>query len=100
MRGLGYDARMSKRVSRREALQHMGTAGAGLLLGGGVIRGQSAPIVIAGKPVEIVVAGVSRSTVRITVLPLDGGTAVPVRDDNALVAAAEGKPLARTRQRF
>ena len=39
---------------------------------GGILRGQSRPIIVAGKPVEIVVASVSPSTVRITVLPVDG----------------------------
>jgi hypothetical protein len=50
---------MPKPVTRRYALQQMGSAGAGAILGGGIIRGQSTPIVVSGKPVEIAVASVS-----------------------------------------
>jgi alpha-glucosidase/alpha-D-xyloside xylohydrolase len=88
---------MPKPVTRRYALQQMGSAGAGAILGGGIIRGQSTPIVVSSKPVEIAVASVSPSTVRITVLPLEGGR---VADDGALVPAAAGKPLARRRESF
>ena len=50
---------------------------------------------VAGKPVEILVASVSRSTVRITLVPVDGSSAVP--DDGALVRAAGGRTLGRRR---
>jgi alpha-glucosidase/alpha-D-xyloside xylohydrolase len=75
----------------------MGSAAAAAMFGGGIIRGQASPIVIAGQPVEISVASVSAATVRITVLPIGSGT---VADDGALVAAAQGKPGARRRQPF
>ena len=50
---------MSDAVSRRRALKQLGAASAGLLLGGKIIRGRAAHIVIAGQPVEIEVASLS-----------------------------------------
>lgn len=91
---------MSRPVSRRDALKRLSAAGAGVMFSGGVIRGQLSPIVIAGKPVEIAVASVSRSTVRLTVLPLESGTPLPVPSHQALVRAAEGKLLGRRRETF
>ena len=84
-------------IPRRDALKQLTLAGAGLAFSGGIIRGQAAPIVINGKPVEVVVAAVSASTVRITVLPLAGE---PLPDHNALAAAAAGKVAARRRETF
>ena len=95
---------MSPAVSRRHALQQLGAAGAGAVLSGGILRGQSRAIRVAGAPVEILVASISPSTVRVTVLPLEtAGATVPdavpdaVPDDGALVPAAQGRALARTR---
>jgi alpha-glucosidase/alpha-D-xyloside xylohydrolase len=82
---------MSHRFSRREVLKQLGSAGAGVVLAGGVLRGQAAPITIGGQPVEIQVASVSPSTVRITIVPV----ARAVKDDGALVAAATGRALAK-----
>ena len=86
---------MSERLSRRRALKHLAAAGAAAAFSPVVIRGQSAPIRLAGMPVEISVASISPVTVRITVAAIVGTAGVP--DDGALVAAAEGKPLARRR---
>ena len=47
---------MSAPVSRRAALARLGVAGAGLVLAPAILRGQSSPIVVAGRPVEIVIA--------------------------------------------
>src|SRR5215210_6532430 len=88
---------MKSRPSRRDAIKQLGLAGAGLILSSGVIRGQSAPITINGKPVEIIIAAVSSLTVRITVMPITGGR---LPQDGALVAAAEGKAAARRREAF
>jgi alpha-glucosidase/alpha-D-xyloside xylohydrolase len=88
---------MSEPVTRRDALKQIGAASAAAALGGGVIRGQAAPIVVSGKPVEIVVSAVSPATVRITAVPVDGGA---VADDGALAPAAAGKPLGRRRESF
>jgi len=93
---------MKNEISRRNALRQLGAAGAGILLGRGIIRGQSAGITVAGKPVEIVVSTLSPATVRITVMPIAGGrpNAVPV--DGALAGTGEGRALAaiRVRERF
>jgi hypothetical protein len=47
---------MSEPVSRRELLQQIGAAGAAAILSGRFVRGQSPPILVAGKAVEILVA--------------------------------------------
>ena len=86
---------MSETVSRRRVLKHLAAAGASAAFSPVVIRGQSAPIRVAGMPVEIAVASISPVTVRITVAAIVGTGGVP--DDGALVAAAEGTPLARRR---
>lgn len=85
---------MSKPISRRNALKDIGFAGAGVLLSGGIIRGRSTDIIVAGKPVEFAVAGLSPTTIRITVRPLAGGGPVPVPVDGALIAGGEGKKIA------
>ena len=72
----------------------MGMAGAGVALGGGFIRGRTAPIVVAGRPVEIAIASVTPSTLRITLRSIEGD-ALP--DDGALVTAAVGRPAGRGR---
>ena len=86
---------MPERPSRRNALKQLAAAGAAAAFSPVVIRGQATPIRVAGMPVEIAVASISPVTVRITVAAIVGTGGVP--DDGALVAAAEGKPLARRR---
>ena len=88
---------MRSTVSRREVLKQLGAAGASFAFSGGVIRGQTGDIVIAGKPVEIVVSSLSPATVRITVLPLVDGTPAAVPIDGALVQPEWGRALARAR---
>src|SRR5262245_9328433 len=61
---------MTHRIPRRDALKTIGAAGAGLALGGGILRGQATDIIVAGQPVEIAVSSVSQMTVRVTVRPL------------------------------
>ncbi len=84
---------MTDPMSRRAALRHLSAAGAGLLLPRVVLRGQRAPIVISGAPVDIAIASVSPSTVRITVRPLEHGAPQAVPDDGVLVAGAQGRSL-------
>jgi alpha-glucosidase/alpha-D-xyloside xylohydrolase len=60
-----------------------------------VIRGQNAPIRIAGMPVEIAVSMLGPSTVRVTAAAIVGAAGVP--EDGALVKSADVKPLARRR---
>jgi alpha-glucosidase (family GH31 glycosyl hydrolase) len=85
---------MAEPVSRRDAVKQLAGVTAGVVLAGGVIRGQSDAIVVAGNPVEIVVHSVSPSTIRITTLP----AGVPlVSDDGALMSEPAGRTLARRR---
>jgi alpha-glucosidase (family GH31 glycosyl hydrolase) len=85
---------MSAPLSRREVLQQIGAAGA-VALSGSLVRGQARAIRVGGKPVEILIASVSPATIRITILPIDSGAGVP--DDGALVGAADGHTIGRTR---
>jgi alpha-glucosidase (family GH31 glycosyl hydrolase) len=85
-------------TTRRQALQQLTSAGAGVVLSGGIFRGQNADIVVGGRPVEIVVASVSQTTARITVLPIEGNKPVTVPDEGALVPAAAGGQVATNRK--
>src|SRR5262245_60609262 len=88
---------MSTRVSRRALLEQAGKAGAGILLAGGVLRGQSSDITVAGQPVEITVRSVSPSTVRISVVPIAGRALAPAGND-ALVGEARWRLVASRRR--
>src|SRR5262245_12892325 len=84
--------RMPSSLSRRTALRRLAAAGAGALIAPRVVRGQtSAPMAVAGQPVEVAIASISATTVRVTVRPL--GSRQPKPNDGALVAAAEGRAL-------
>ena len=88
---------MPKAIPRREAVKQLTLAGAGLACSGGIIRGQTKPIIVNGSPVEIVVASVSPQTVRLTVMPIDVAGVV---EDGALVAGAAGRPTATKQEAF
>src|SRR5262245_50928960 len=86
---------MTEPVSRRDLLKQLGTAGAGVVLARGSLDAQGQPILVAGRPVEIVASSVSPSTVRITVLPVEGPGGMPA--GGSLVSAAAGRALSRRR---
>jgi alpha-glucosidase/alpha-D-xyloside xylohydrolase len=88
---------VSDPVSRRDALKQLGAMGAGMVLGGRVIRGSAADIVVAGQPVEISVVTVSAATVRLTVRPLVGGRPGSVPVTGELAQEQPGKTTARGR---
>ncbi|HTH23514.1 MAG TPA: TIM-barrel domain-containing protein, partial [Vicinamibacterales bacterium] len=77
-------------VTRREALSRLAVAGAGTVLAPSMIRGQKAPIMVAGRPVEIAVRTISDSTIRITVLPIVNDKPQPVINRGALVEPLGG----------
>jgi alpha-glucosidase/alpha-D-xyloside xylohydrolase len=92
--------RTSEQVSRREAIKRLGAAGAGTFLGfaGRPSAGPRAEdIVIAGKPVEIVVASLSPATVRISALPIENGVASTLPMGGAIAAEGQGREIARRR---
>lgn len=86
---------MSSSVSRRQALRRIAAAGAGTLLTHRVLRGQAAPFVVAGKPVEIAIASITAATARITIREAAGPAALP--NAGALVDAARGRSVGRQR---
>ena len=79
-------------LTRRQAARRLATAAAGLALGDVILRGQSTPIVVAGKRVEILVSSISDETIRITALPVDRRR---MPTDESLVQAAAGRIVAR-----
>ena len=68
---------MLERPSRRTALKQIAGAGVGATITPITIRGQTAPIRIAGMPVQIAIASVSPVTLRITVAAIAGTGGVP-----------------------
>jgi alpha-glucosidase/alpha-D-xyloside xylohydrolase len=74
--------------SRRDVIKGLLAAGA-FYAAPVIVRGQARVIRVAGRPVEIAIVAVSRSTVRISVRPIVNGK--PLREVNrgALVAAAD-----------
>src|SRR5262245_34286585 len=90
---------MPRPISRREVLKQMGTATASLVATGGLIHGQGANIVVAGRPVEIAVTSVSPATVRILVvpIPIEEGRAAPAPATGTLVGEDRWRPAGRGR---
>ena len=88
---------MKESLSRRDALKHMGIVGAGLAMGGPTLRGLGRDIVVAARPVELAVASLSRSTVRLTLRPLVEGRPEPVPFTGALDQDDPGSGVARGR---
>ncbi len=87
--------------SRREALKTIGVGSAGLLVGGGIIRGQGADIMVAGQPVQIAVMSESAMTVRLTVRPLENSRPAALNVTGALAqettaSTARQQPLTGT----
>lgn len=84
-------------LTRRELLQQLGATAGAALLPVGIIRGQEAPIMVGGKPVEIAVFSVSPDTVRVTVRPIDTGTPEAIPYTGALVSDEFGTATRRGR---
>jgi alpha-glucosidase/alpha-D-xyloside xylohydrolase len=89
---------MTSPVSRRECLKRLVSVGASAALTRGVVLKAQTPISVAGRPAEIIVASVSPSTVRLTVVPLAGPASLP--DDGALARGAHGPAVGRRREAF
>src|SRR6188508_2378353 len=75
------------RITRREAMQGLGAAGAAMLLRIDT-DAQGQPLTIAGQAVELRVASLSPVTVRISVLPR-GAPDAELNRDNGLVPLTE-----------
>jgi len=88
---------MARNVSRRKAMKKLAAAGAGMVFAPHLLRGQTEPIVIDRTPVELAIASIRPSTVRITLSRIDA-PALSIADGSALVPAAAGRVVA-TRQR-
>ncbi|HZM88916.1 MAG TPA: TIM-barrel domain-containing protein [Blastocatellia bacterium] len=87
---------MSKKLlSRRDVVRGFGLAGAGLLSTRLVPAGDQRPIRIGDRSVEIAIREVSRFTVRISIVPLEGGRPKPIETDGSLVQQFLPPPRAR-----
>ena len=89
------------RMRRREALARMG-AGAGVALGNAwprVVSGadQTAAIELAGREAELVITPVSDAAVRISLLPIEYGVAIPVEESIVFPRDHWPEPAARMR---
>lgn len=71
-------------LSRRDALKHLGTIGAGALFAPYVI-GRANEIIVAGKPVQISVWARTEYTIEISVAPLENGQPARAPDTGALI---------------
>ena len=81
---------MTKPISRRDALQRLGAAGAGALLPVPLMA-QDAALRVTGRAVELSLTSVSAHTIRLTIAPLDNGKPQPVPMDGSLVLPASLK---------
>ena len=84
-----------RRIPRREVLKSFGSAGAGVLLGSRTTRAQDATIRITGRPVEIALSSVSPQTVRLSIVPVEGGKPQAIPYDGSLAQQAWSPPCAR-----
>lgn len=89
---------MPDHVSRRHALTRLGALGAGLVLTPrAIIRGAAPGITVAGRAVEIAIASLSATTVRITLRPLRDDTPEAVALTGALATEQPGTVVERSR---
>jgi len=88
---------MPDALNRRDVLKGLGALGAGAMFPAAVLRGQDVPIVVAGRAVEIVIASVSATTVRIGLLPIEAGRPSPVPPNGGLARANVGTRAGRAR---
>ncbi|HEY2165226.1 MAG TPA: twin-arginine translocation signal domain-containing protein, partial [Gemmatimonadaceae bacterium] len=89
---------MTDPLSRREALKQLGVVGAGLAIGSRrIVRSGANEIVIAGQPVEIAIASLSRITARITLRPINNGAADTLPVTGELISEKLGQSIARSR---
>ncbi len=72
-------------MSRRTVLKGLGASGALALPHAVVGAADGAPLRIAGRQVEIVVAPIAPWTVRVSVVPVQPGQPAPIPDDGSLI---------------
>jgi hypothetical protein len=84
---------MRRTSTRRQALSRLGGAAFGLT--GATVASDA--LAFKGVRAELVLTPVSTRTLRVSLLNVSNGAAVPVHDDPAIVAAGTGRPILRTR---
>ena len=95
---------MNKQWKRREILKQMAAASGAMLLPAGArgaaeiaAGGVAGSATIAGRECEIQIASVSASTVRLSILPIEGGRVCGVIGNGSLVRESWGEPVAKWR---
>jgi alpha-glucosidase/alpha-D-xyloside xylohydrolase len=88
---------MRSRITRREALLHAATAGAGIVRSVPQALAQQRPLQIGTKPIEVTLTAVTPQTVRIVVQPVEDGKLKAIPQDGALVKEDFGPAAARVR---
>ena len=83
---------------RRQVLKRLAAAAGALALPRTGVA-EEAPLRLAGRDCEIQIAPVSESTLRLSILPLKDGQAVPVPSNGCLVRESWASPVARLRGR-
>src|SRR5215471_286293 len=86
---------MKEKLSRREALKRIGSAGVVALLDAQSVTAKEETIRVAGQPVEIAVSQVSAVTVRLSVMPIINGRPQPLPHDGSLAQRTWSPPAAR-----
>ncbi|HXJ96440.1 MAG TPA: TIM-barrel domain-containing protein [Terriglobia bacterium] len=89
-------------MPRRDALQRLGVAGAGALLGSALPavalnQASETPIRLAGHEAELVITPVSAATLRISLLPIENGRAIAVQESLVFADNQWPEPTARIR---
>src|SRR5262245_2112919 len=86
---------MTEKISRREALKGMSSAGVIALIEARSLSAREAEIRIAGQPIEIAISSVSAATVRLSVTPVANGQPQPIPSDGSLAQQTWSAPAAR-----
>src|ERR1043165_372038 len=81
-------------VSRRDALKQLSAA---VILGPSMVWRRATDIVVAGRPVEIAVASVSATTVRVTLRPVVNGSVAPIPPSGELASDELGRIVKHAR---
>src|SRR5258706_4372534 len=83
---------MTARITRRQAIQGLGAAGAAMLLRIDT-DAQGQPLTVGGQPVELRLASISPVTVRVSLLP-KGAPDADLDRDGRLLSLTQQRPAA------
>jgi alpha-glucosidase/alpha-D-xyloside xylohydrolase len=82
-------------LSRRDLIKRAGVVATGAVFASSRSDAQTAPIQVAGRPVELTVTPATARTIRISIAALENGRPQPIPDDGSLVPRTWPQPVAR-----